>query len=47
MLENIAKALKRRLVKDEPGIGARVVSKRVTGSSNRSEAAGLLGNVSN
>jgi hypothetical protein len=30
MLENIAKALTRRLLKDEPGIGAREVSKRVT-----------------
>ena len=30
MLENIAKALTRRLVKDEPGIGAREVSERVT-----------------
>ena len=30
MLENIAKALTRRLLKDEPGIGAREVSERVT-----------------
>jgi len=30
MLENIAKALTRRLLKDEPGIGAREVSARVT-----------------
>ena len=30
MLENIAKALTRRLLKDEPGIGAREVSNRVT-----------------
>ena len=30
MLENIAKALTRRLLKDEPGIGAREVSSRVT-----------------
>ena len=29
MLENIAKALTRRLLKDEPGIGAREVSERV------------------
>ena len=30
MLENIAKALARRLLKDEPGIGALDVSERVT-----------------
>jgi hypothetical protein len=30
MLESIAKALTRRLLKDEPGIGAREVSERVT-----------------
>ena len=30
MLENIAKALTRRLLKDELGIGAREVSERVT-----------------
>jgi hypothetical protein len=30
MLEGIAKALTRRLLKDEPGIGAREVSERVT-----------------
>jgi hypothetical protein len=30
MLENIAKALTRRLLKDEPGIRAREVSERVT-----------------
>jgi hypothetical protein len=30
MLENIAKALTKRLLKDEPGIGPREVSKRVT-----------------
>jgi hypothetical protein len=30
MLEKIAKALTRRLLKDEPGIGAREVSARVT-----------------
>jgi hypothetical protein len=30
MLENIAKALTRRLLKDEPGVGAREVSERVT-----------------
>jgi hypothetical protein len=29
MLENIAKALTRRLLKDEPGIGAREASERV------------------
>jgi hypothetical protein len=29
MLEGIAKALTRRLLKDEPGIGAREVSERV------------------
>jgi hypothetical protein len=30
MLEDIAKALTRRLLKDEPSIGAREVSERVT-----------------
>ena len=30
MLENIAKALTRRLLKDEPGIGAREVSNRIS-----------------
>ena len=30
MLESIAKALTRRLLKDEPGIGAREVSEHVT-----------------
>jgi hypothetical protein len=30
MLENIAKALTRRLLQDEPGIGAREVSERVS-----------------
>jgi hypothetical protein len=30
MLEGIAKALTRRLLQDEPGIGAREVSERVT-----------------
>jgi hypothetical protein len=30
MLENIAKALTRRLLKDEPGIAIREVSERVT-----------------
>ena len=30
MLENIAKALTQRLLKDEPGIGAREVSRHVT-----------------
>ena len=30
MLEEIAKALTRRLLKDNPGIGAREVSERVT-----------------
>jgi hypothetical protein len=30
MLEGIAKALTRRLLKDNPGIGAREVSERVT-----------------
>jgi hypothetical protein len=30
MLENIAKALTRRLLKDEPGLGAREISERVT-----------------
>src|SRR6476619_3024605 len=33
MLENIAKALTRRLLKDSPGIGAREVSGRVTSPS--------------
>ena len=34
MLENIAKALTRRLLKDEPGIGAREVSERVAAFVN-------------
>jgi hypothetical protein len=34
MLENIARALTRRLQKDNPGIGAREVSDRVTAFVN-------------
>jgi hypothetical protein len=34
MLEGIAKALTRWLLKDEPGIGARAVSERITAFVN-------------
>ena len=34
MLENIAKALTRRLLKDEPGVEARELSERVTAFLN-------------
>jgi hypothetical protein len=48
MLENIAKALTRRLLKDEPGFRSSTGrGARGTGSSNRSERRGLLGNALN